>query len=470
MPTALLVEDDKGALHALAALVENLGFSSVMAGSWSQARAELLRQPHDVVLLDVVLPGGSGIDLLLEIPKDRRPHVVLMSGDDAVRKAFAALPMQELHFVQKPIDVSELQLALATVRRRCARQANGTNGANGHMTPLAAPNGSGKAKVTGLSRLLGESPPMRLVRELIVRVAPVDLPVLIEGESGTGKELVALSVHEISKRSSGPFVALNCGALPENLIDSELFGHERGSFTGAERAKAGVFEQAHGGTLFLDEVSEMPAEQQVRLLRTLETGRVRRVGGSSEIEVDVRILAATNRRLDEAIAENRFREDLLHRLCVFPIVTPPLRRRPEDVELLARHFLAEIEERNGRRKELDPEALARLVAYEWPGNVRQLRNVMERAYVMSDGRITPENLPEPISAVLPAARPVSKRMNGRIELEVGTSIAEAERLLIEATLLEKSGDKRKVAETLGVSLRTLYKRLKLYANDASAAE
>jgi DNA-binding NtrC family response regulator len=313
---------------------------------------------------------------------------------------------------------------------------------------------------------------MRLVRELIAKVAPLDLAVYIEGESGTGKELVALSVHELSRRAGRPFVALNCGALPENLIESELFGHEKGAFTGADKAKAGVFEEAHGGTLFLDEVTEMPIEQQVRLLRALESGRFRRVGGTSEIEVDVRIVSATNRRFDAAIAEKGFREDLFHRLCVFPIVTPPLRKRPEDIEVLAASFLAEMEAETGRSKPLAPEALAVLLAYDWPGNVRQLRNAIQRAFVLADGAITPAYLPEQIADAEGGARSarLPARRDGRIEVEVGTSIAEAERRLIEATLLEASGDKRRAAEVLGVSLRTLYNRLKQYTGEDAPPE
>jgi DNA-binding NtrC family response regulator len=451
MPNALLVEDDRAALHALTALVENLGFSTCTASTWSEARTELLRRRLDVVLLDVFLPGGSGIDLLLEIPKERRPQVVLMSGDEAVRKAFTSVPMQELSFVQKPIERGALTRALASVRRRVHRDADD----------------SASAEAVGLSRLLGESSAMRLVRELIAKVAPLDLSVFIEGESGTGKELVALSVHEMSRRSGRPFVALNCGALPENLIESELFGHERGAFTGADKAKPGVFEEAHGGTLFLDEVTEMPVEQQVRLLRALETGRFRRVGGSHEIEVDVRIVSATNRRFDAAIAEKGFREDLFHRLCVFPIVTPPLRKRPEDIDVLARSFLSRLEKETGSSKPLEKETLSRLKAYEWPGNVRQLRNAIQRAFVMADRAITPDCLPEQIAESAPGARggELAGEPDGRIELEIGTSIAEAERRLIEATLLEQSGDKRKAAEVLGVSLRTLYNRLKQYTGE-----
>jgi len=447
MPNALLVEDDKSALEALTVLVERMGFSTVGASTWSDAKTELARHDFDVVLLDVMLPGGSGIDLLLDIPKEQRPQVVMMSGVESVRNAFASFPMQELHFVQKPIDADVLSRTLAVVRRRIS----------------IGPAARAPRKSKGLAQMLGDSVAMRDLRGLVAKVAPTDLSVYVQGESGTGKELVASLIHELSMRRDKPFVALNCGAVPETLIDSELFGHEKGSFTGADKVKSGLFEQADGGTLFLDEIAEMPIDLQVRLLRTLETGRLRRVGGTRDLDVDVRIIAATNRRFDEAIAEGRFREDLFHRLCVFPIVTPPLRERPEDIEPLVRHFLAEIEEQTGRVKPCTPETMQRLCTYDWPGNVRQLRNVMLRAHVMADQMITPDCLPDQLSSAPAKLHAVAARDAGnRIEVSVGTSIAEAERRLIEATIAEQSGDKRAAAEILGVSLRTLYNRLKQY--------
>jgi DNA-binding NtrC family response regulator len=475
MPNALLVEDDKSALEALTVLVERMGFSTCAASTWADAKTELSRQDLDVVLLDVMLPGGSGIDLLLDIPKERRPQVVMMSGVESVRNAFASFPMQELHFVQKPVDADVLAKTLAVVRRKIAPKGS----------TVAPPRNE------GLARLLGDSPGMRQLRALVARVAPTDLSVYVQGESGTGKELVASLVHELSARRDRPFVALNCGAVPESLIDSELFGHEKGAFTGADRVKQGMFELADGGTLFLDEIAEMPTDLQVRLLRTLESKRLRRVGGNKEIEVDVRIIAATNRPFDEAIAQGKFREDLFHRLCVFPIVTPPLREHPEDIETLARHFLNEIEESTGRVKTLDPQTMALLSAYDWPGNVRQLRNVVLRAHVMADQVITPECLPEQFTSMSPIpAGPAgsagiggpagigssaaiggsarAKDSGNRIELPVGTSIAEAERRLIEATIQQHSGDKRAAAEILGVSLRTLYNRLKEYDGERTA--
>lgn len=448
MPHALLVEDDRSALHALAELVEKHGFSTTVAGTWAEARAELVRNEFDVALLDVWLPGGSGLDLLLEVPKESRPQIVLMSGEESVRRTLCTLPMHELHFIPKPIEFDELSRILTGVKRKCR-----------HPVPLPG------APSAGVARLIGESVPMRRLRELIRKVAPSDLPVYIEGASGTGKELVARAVHELSRRKDRPFVAMNCGAIPETLIDSELFGYEKGAFTGAGQSKGGVFEQADGGTLFLDEIAEMPVHLQVRLLRTLETKAVRRVGGSSEIEVDVRIVSATNRRFDIAVASGQLREDLFHRLCVFPIAMPPLRERNDDVVLLAEAFLRELIAQEGRTAAFDDEALAVLRAYSWPGNVRQLRNVVQRAYVIASDIIRVEHLPEQVVA----DRLVVASEDGRpaLRVELGTTIAEAERRLIEATLRSHGGNKRTTADVLGVSLRTLYNRLNSYA-DASA--
>jgi len=446
MALALLVEDDSSALTALAALMERMGFSTVTARTWIEAKRELARQVLDVVLIDVFLPGGSGIDLLLEIPKERRPEVVMMSGEAAIGKALSALPMQELQFLRKPIEADELTNALRVARRRRG----------------ARPRVDGRPRSDGSTRILGRSAAIDRVRQLVLKIAPLELSVTIEGESGTGKELVARSIHEASGRRGGPFVALNCGALPENLIDSELFGHEKGAFTGADRAKPGLFEQASGGTLFLDEIAEMPLELQTRLLRCLENGSIRRVGGNGEIRIDVRVIAATNRRFDRAIADGRFREDLFHRLSVFPIVTPPLRERPEDIDDLVAHFLAEVGTQFGSSKPLEDRALDLLRAYDWPGNVRQLRNAIQRAFVVAEDTITADCLPEQIASAQDPVRPDRGSSDDMIELPVGTSIAEAERSLIEATLRQQLGDKQAAARQLGVSVRTLYNRLKEY--------
>jgi DNA-binding NtrC family response regulator len=487
MPHALLVEDDPAALKALTALVERRGFSTATAVDLQGARRELANGIFDTVMLDVHLPGGSGIDLLLEIPQERRPQVVLMSGDDSVRAAFSALPMKELYFVQKPIDFQELTQILKKMRRRCHSNA-GQSGAG--STHTGKPSSAEPKKPVG-SEILGESAAIRRILTLIRKVAPTELSVYVEGESGTGKELVARAIHAGSSRSTGPFVAINCGALPENLIDSELFGHERGAFTGAESARQGVFEQANGGTLFLDEIAEMPVELQVRLLRTLETRCVRRVGGKSEVAVDVRIVAATNRAFDQAIADGTLREDLFHRLCVFPIAVPPLRDRGDDVVRLALGFLREF---HGSDLQLTERVVAVLRRYSWPGNIRQLRNAMQRAVVLIEGEVIKvDSLPEQIllevgeeaaekldtDAATDGAAATEPAMTGSVPTDavrgelnaggtdalgigVGTSIAEAERRLIEATLESLDGDKKSTAEVLGVSLRTLYNRLSEY--------
>jgi DNA-binding NtrC family response regulator len=305
--------------------------------------------------------------------------------------------------------------------------------------------------------MVGRSAAMQAVYDLIARVAPTQATVFITGESGTGKELVAQTIHRLSTRRGKPMVALNCGAISPTLIESELFGHERGSFTGADRRRAGYFEEAAGGTLFLDEISEMPIELQVKLLRVLETESVTRVGASEPIRVDVRVIAASNRDPRKAVEEGTLREDLLYRLNVFPIHLPPLRERTGDVELLADHFLEELNEREGTTKRFSAAAIDRLCALAWPGNVREIKNVVERAAILADTTIEPAALPEVQGGHAP------QTTDATLQLRVGTSIAEVERRLILATLGQLEGDKKRAAEVLGISLKTLYNRLNVYA-------
>jgi DNA-binding NtrC family response regulator len=296
------------------------------------------------------------------------------------------------------------------------------------------------------------------VYDLLAKVARTDVTVLLTGETGTGKELAAQTIHRLSRRNREPFVAVNCGAVSASLIESELFGHERGSFTGADRTHKGVFEQAHRGTLFFDEVTEMPAELQVRLLRVLESGCLTRVGGSETIRTDVRVVAATNRRAEEAVSAGRLREDLHYRLNVFPIALPPLRERGDDLELLANHTLAELNREEETDKRFDRSALAKLRAHSWPGNVRELRNVVQRAFIVGEDVIGSDALPleSPVSGEAQAAT------GQGLEIRPGTPIAEAERKLILATLEHCERDKKKTAEVLGISLKTLYNRLNEY--------
>ena len=320
--------------------------------------------------------------------------------------------------------------------------------------------------------MIGTSPPMQALYDLLERVAPSDASILLRGESGTGKELVAGTVHRLSRRSHRPFEAINCGAISGQLIESELFGHERGSFTGAEKQRRGVFERAHTGTLFLDEISEMPIELQVKLLRVLETQSFTRVGGEKPIQVDVRIVAASNRDLEAVTREGKFREDLLYRLRVVDIELPPLRDRGEDIGLLARRFLAEFANERGRAQELSAEAIAELESRSWPGNVRELRNAIQQASILADAVVEPEHLPAggrdegppaPREESRGAKADDSTPAGDAVRIAVPATLADAERRIILATLEALDGNKAATAKQLGISLKTLYSRLREYS-------
>lgn len=318
----------------------------------------------------------------------------------------------------------------------------------------------------GLGNLLGRSPAMQQVFSLIRRVAPTEATVMVMGESGTGKELVAECIHMLSHRAQGPLVAINCGSIPASLIEAELFGYEKGSFTGASRSHAGVFERATGGTLFLDEVTEMPLDMQTRLLRILETGRFYRVGGTQEIKTDIRVIAATNRNITEAVVNRRLREDLMYRLAVFPLHMPPLRERPGDVPLLAEHFLGVLNRSGDTAKKFSPAFCEALCSYRWSGNVRELKNMIERSFILADELLDIE-LALSLATDLnthPAhslGSPVPVRPG--LHVPLGSRLDEAERSLIEVTLDYCEGDKRRTAAVLGCSLKTLYNKLNSYA-------
>lgn len=305
-------------------------------------------------------------------------------------------------------------------------------------------------------KLFGSSPAMEKLYQQLDKVSVTDATVLLVGESGTGKELIAQTIHQSSPRHGEHFVAVNCGAIPPHLIEPALFGHEKGSFTGAARRHAGYFEHASRGTLFLDEITEMPTDMQVKLLRVLESGTFLRIGGSEQVKVDVRLIAATNRDLESAVKQGNLREDLMYRLAVFPIRVPPLRERNGDVELLAQHFLDSLNEQNKTKKSFSRESLEMIRAYSWPGNVRELKNVVHRAYILSSDTLT---LEEHLSEVSPQ-KPVMQ--DGFLNFSVGTPLADAQREIILATLQHFGGNKRLTAEALGISLKTLYNRLKDY--------
>ena len=303
--------------------------------------------------------------------------------------------------------------------------------------------------------LYGSSTAMESMYRQLERVAATEATVLLEGESGTGKELIAKTLHLASQRADRHFVAVNCGAIPAHLIEAALFGHEKGSFTGALRQQSGYFEHASGGTLFLDEITEMPCDMQVKLLRVLESGSFLRIGGSEAVSVDVRLIAATNRSLQRAVQEGSLRQDLMYRLAVFPVRVPPLRERGSDIEWLAQHFLAELNAQAGTTKQFSRYSLERLRSHPWPGNVRELKNLVHRAYILSADLL---HIDEPV----PRASTRSVLSNGTLNFQVGTPLADAQRELIMATLRHFSGNKRLTASALGISVKTLYNRLKEY--------
>jgi two-component system, NtrC family, response regulator AtoC len=452
---ALVVDDSTDFRESMVVLLQREGFAVIEADSLDAARKRLA-QPVDVVLVDLVLPDGDGLDLVRDEEYAGAAFVVI-TGNASVESAVGALREGATDYLTKPVDRARLKSVLGHVARQHALHAE-VSSLRGELRSLGR-----------FGALIGRSEPMQEIYDQIARVAPTEASVFVTGESGTGKELVAQTVHAMSKRRDAPFVAVNCGAITPTLIESELFGHERGSFTGADRRRRGYFEQAHNGTLLLDEVTEMPLELQVKLLRVLETGCLSRVGSTESVPVDVRIVSTSNRDPQACVADGILREDLLYRLCVFPIHLAPLREREDDVELLAEYFLMAVNQKEGTSKRWGGDALlARLREYDWPGNVRELRNAVERAAILADSTIRPEDLPPrpgtgcASRSVAPAG--VASRADATtLPIEVGEPIAEAERRLILATLEQLHGDKKRAAALLGISLKTLYNRLAVYA-------
>src|SRR5512143_765973 len=444
---ALVVDDDTDFRNGLAEAVRLEGFATSTAENLAEARRQLTESPPHVVLVDLSLPDGSGLDLLKEIePSGGPPEVVLVTGQATVNTAVEALRLGATDYLTKPVDFTRVKSILANLAR---------------TRELKEEIGSLRGELRRLGRfgpLVGASTPMQQLYDMLGRIAKTDATVLVLGETGTGKELVAQTIHDLSRRSKAAFVPVNWGAVSPTLIESEMFGHERGSFTGADRAHKGYFERANRGTIFLDEITEMPPELQVKLLRVLETGTLTRVGGSEIIKTDMRVIAASNRRPEEAVAAGKLREDLLYRLNVFPIVLAPLRERRDDIELLADHFLEILNKDAGTNKRLTPAALERLRTHTWPGNVRELWNVLQRAYLLAEDDIGVDTLPLVV---------VEDVRSSGLNLEVGTSIAEAERRLILATLAHYDGNKKKASEVLKISLKTLYNRLNVYRRAGS---
>jgi DNA-binding NtrC family response regulator len=444
MPHLLLVDDDPEALEWLSELAKAEGFSVSQADSLRAARIHLSRLQPDLLLTDLQLPDGKGMDLVNDLETRDSTEVVLITGHASVESAVEALRLGATDYMVKPVDVERLKAILRRVPR------------TGELRQEIGELRDELRKLGRFGHLLGSSQPMQRLYDQLGRVAPTSATVLLIGESGTGKELAAQTTHDLSRRKKAAFLPLNCGAVSPQLIESELFGHEKGSFTGADRQHKGYFERCHGGTLLLDEITEMPQELQVKLLRVLETGQFMRVGTTTPISADVRLIAATNRNPEQAIAEGKLRSDLFHRLNVFPISMPPLRERATDIELLAQHFLDQLNKRESTGKSFAPGTIAALYAHSWPGNVRELKNYVQRAYILAD-EVIDENL-APASVAAPESAPL-------LTVRVGSTLDEVSRRLIEATLAE-CGSKRKAADMLGISLKTLYNRLAVYKGES----
>jgi DNA-binding NtrC family response regulator len=460
MPHAILIQDGVSTQSTLTRLVEREGFKVASATTVSEARQLLEGEPSRLILTDLHLPDHAGIAPLLNLPRTPVVQIVLVTGFANAESAIEALRLTSVDCVATPIDAPHLQRVLAGLQHTL------------QIVPRPAvvvgtvPRDAGRFGV-----LVGQSSVMQRLFDLITRIGPTEAGVLITGESGTGKELVAMTLHEISDRRDKPFLAVNCGAIPADMIESELFGHERGSFTGAMQKHRGYFERAAGGTLFFDEISEMHTELQVKLLRVLESESLVRVGGEHEIPTNVRVLAATNKLPELEVAQKRLREDLYYRLKVLQVELPPLRERGDDVIVLAQHFLELLNRTSADPKQFSSAALSRMRAHRWPGNVRELKNAVHAASILADGEIGPGSLgldPD-LQAEHPRGaeklRPVealASAVGPRGHAPVGTTAAEAEQHLIVATLEHCGGDKNEAARMLGVSVKTIYNRLKFY--------
>jgi two-component system response regulator AtoC len=459
MPTysILVVDDERSLLSFMQNLLEKDGYEVITAGTGTEALQKTVGEDPDLVILDLLLPDMDGIAVLEKIRQhDRNIPVIILTAYGTVDSAVQAMKLGAFDYIAKPFEPMELRLVL--------ERALGMTSLRHELHHLR------KTQMAGFSDFIGASKSMRQVYRLISKVARSGtVTVLIEGESGTGKELAARTIHAHSDRADGPFVAINCGAFPETLLESELFGYEAGAFTDARRKKRGMLELAHEGTLFLDEVSEMSQAMQVKLLRGLETKTFKRLGSERDLSVDVRFVAATNKILRQEVMEGRFRKDLFYRLEVVLISLPPLRERREDIPLLAMNFIEEFNKTCHRNVHgISTEAMALLTAYDWPGNVRELRNVIERAMILGSGpQILPEHLPFRISTPLkPGAQTAAPHRPTQAEelLDEGFSLPEAlnglEKDFITRALAEAAGNQRQAARILGLDRQTLRYRMK----------
>jgi two-component system nitrogen regulation response regulator NtrX len=445
MPSILIVDDEPGVRTALSGVLRDEGYDVDAVESGEACLERLARQAYDVVVLDIWLPGMDGLATLSRM-RERQvdAQVVIISGHGNVESAVRAIKMGAFDFVEKPLSLEKTVLVV----RNALRQRN-----------LEAENLALRAKIDAQHQMIGESYAMAKLREQVAMAAPTNGRVLIIGENGTGKELVARNIHGMSRRRSAPFVEVNCAAIPEELIESELFGHVRGAFTGAVADRRGKFETAHGGTIFLDEIGDMSLKTQAKVLRALEEQSFERVGGKDTVKVDVRVIAASNRDLSSLIRAGRFREDLFYRLSVIPIEVPPLRARTEDIPLLVDHFVRLFSAENGKRiKTLSGEALAYFVAYDWPGNVRELRNMVERLVIMGPRDvIEADDLPSPLRPKERWSEAAEPRERSLRDARDGF-----ERAYILAELRACDWNMTRTAERLGIERSHLYRKIKAY--------
>jgi DNA-binding NtrC family response regulator len=444
----LVADDEPSVLIGLVALLEEEGYEVLTARDGKEALNILKREQIDLLLADLEMPFYSGLQLLQEI-KTRRllTQVIIITGKGTISTAVDAMRTGAYDYLTKPVDPGRL-VSLVHKAVEHFRLVQSHKRLEWRIREL-----------TRYDELIGQSEHMQHVYKMIEAVADSTATVILTGESGTGKELVARAIHKRSSRAEGPFVAINCSAFPKEILENELFGHEKGAFTGALNEKPGCFELAHQGTLFLDEVGEMSLETQVKILRALEEKKFRRLGGKEEIQVDVRVLAATNRDLEKAVKEKAFREDLYYRLCVVEIEMPPLRQRVEDIPLLVDEFLHLFNDRNGKTiKGMSQESMDLFFHYSWPGNVRELKNVMERAVLFcSSEYIERTDLPE---------RFLEREQDGTsLTVPFGTTLALAEKQLILKTLKRVNNNKTRAAKLLGISLKTLHNKLAKFKSE-----
>ncbi|MCC6670950.1 MAG: sigma-54-dependent Fis family transcriptional regulator [Planctomycetes bacterium] len=446
MPRILIVDDQAAVRDELVYALNFEGYETVAAADGDSALREIEQGGVDVMLLDIKMPGMDGLQVLGKA-KERRPDlpVVMISGHGDIETAVLAVKGGAYDFLTKPFDTDRVLVSIKNAL---------------HLVELDHENRALRRELAREVQILGRSQAIQQVRALIQKVAPTEAAVLISGGNGTGKELVARQIHALSKRARGPFVAINCAAIPAELLESELFGHEKGAFTGASAMRRGHFEAANGGTIFLDEVGDLALEAQAKLLRALQEKVIVRVGGSKEFAVDARVLAATNQDLPAMVQAKTFREDLFYRLNVVPITMPSLRERAEDIEDLAQHFLTEACRRNGLpARRLLPAALERLRAQPWPGNVRQLKNQMERVAILAEGKeVRAEDLGDMLDA--PAAAESGGDLFAHATIEEFRAAAERE--YIRRKLQEHGGNIKRTAERIGIQRSNLYKKLERY--------